>query len=67
MTTSLESALDAFEILMEDDSTARLLTLWEGLDGPPMKNHALSVLDMLSKEQYDPAVMGYALGRIVSV
>ena len=67
MTTSLESALDAFEILMEDDSTARLLTLWEGLDGPPMKNHALSVLDMLSKEQYDPAVAGYALGRIVSV
>ena len=67
MTTTFDTALDTFEIIMKDDPISKLFNLWDQLEGLRMREHALSVLEILSKEKIDPAIVGYALGRIKSV
>lgn len=66
MTTTLDVTIDAFEILMKDDSTSKLFSLWEQLEGPKMREHALSVMEMLTNEECDPSIICYGLGRIKS-
>lgn len=66
MTDTLNTALEKFQILMEDEPTCRLLNAWEEIEDPAIRAQALSILEKILGSE-NPENSSFVLGRITLV